>query len=204
MLNHALWIMAMVLVLIFFCHTGSVQKKWSLGKGISFALLVFLFLGAFKAYGAMKVWTYDHLVGDEVQIEFSGRVAGLDKKKNSTYVYLEKVAVMGLPGITRQVESPNVICILDGNGGQNLVRKDQVAGKGTLQHFETARNLGQFDERSYYESQGYSYKIYTSSLSRQNKEHDPLYRGISEIRRRLKRVYDSTLYDSGTINAMVL
>lgn len=198
-----LWVFALALAMIFAYKTGSLQKKVSLNPGYFFVLLVFLFLGAIKFSKSMEIWSYDALVPLENTVGFTGRVAGFTEKKNSIFIFLDQVAVDGLPGVGGTVEAPNMVCLWAGDGRQ-WVKNDLVYGRGTLGHFDDAGNPGQFDENTYYGSLGYAYKIFADDIQRQNRVHDPLYYVISELRKYFERTYDRLLKDPGTIKAMVL
>ncbi len=78
--------------------------------------------------------------------------------------------------------------------------------KGTIESFETPRNLGQFDAYFYYRSRNYHYKFYGEQLVIVESDVNWLQQSLREMRNRFSAVYESHLKEkeAGIIKAMVL
>ena len=79
---------------------------------------------------------------------------------------------------------------------------------GKIKLFQTARNDGNFDERAYYQNQGYTLKIYADDDSYQavNTHKDQLQEFLYGIQQMLMRVYEQRMpvQEAGTLCAMLL
>lgn len=79
---------------------------------------------------------------------------------------------------------------------------------GKIKLFQEARNDGNFDERAYYQNQGYSLKIYADDDSYQavDTHKDQLRELLYDIQQMLMRVYEQRMpvQEAGTLCAMLL
>lgn len=82
-----------------------------------------------------------------------------------------------------------------------------ILTSGTIQLFQQARNDGNFDERAYYQNQGYSFKMYVNKHAYQvvDKHTDRLREYLYELQQRFIQVFQSYMpaEEAGTLCAML-
>lgn len=82
-----------------------------------------------------------------------------------------------------------------------------VVISGTIRFFREARNDGNFDERSYYQNQGYAFAVYAdkNSYNVMDADADRLQEGLYELRQRLVQAYRSGMprQEAGVLCAML-
>lgn len=155
---------------------------------------------------------YEPLLKDEMKIVLQGQ---LEEKeyKNNTYLYylkdcylkLEPTLVSEHSNVTGNVIVPcnQVIAELDTDEipiGKLLVLE------GSTYVFRQARNEGNFDEKSFYQSQKIDFKLKNVTIRKEFGETNKLRETLYQLKQRLKHVYDTCMIpeNGGVITMMAL
>ncbi len=147
-------------------------------------------------------------LSDGQKITLQGRVIKKQSKpskepEDSWTVYLTDCYLNDLQGI-RPCE--NLILYTDPGAGEPVTGSILMIS-GTIRFFQEARNDGNFDERSYYQNQGYAFAVYAgkNSCRQMNEDADRLQEVLYRLRQKLVQVYQSAMpqLEAGVLCAML-
>lgn len=114
--------------------------------------------------------------------------------------------INGSNKINRIQPCGNVIVYLRLSAGGPVIG-NTMAVSGTVQLFKEARNEGNFDERAYYQDQGYSFKIYAEDGTYQavDTHVDRLREFLYQMQQSLRQAYESAMpeKEAGALCAML-
>jgi len=155
---------------------------------------------------------YEPLLQDEMKIILQGQ---LEEKeyKNNTYLYYLKNCYLKLePSMVPQNSNTAGDVIIPCNQVIAELEKDVSSiGKilvleGSVYVFRQARNEGNFDEKSFYQSQKIDFKLKNVTLKKQYGEADEFRETLYQLKQRLKYVYNvcMTPETGGVITMMAL
>lgn len=123
--------------------------------------------------------------------------------ENSWTVYLTDSYLKSPQGIR---SCGNIILYTDLTSGAPVIG-NIILISGTIHLFQQARNDGNFDERAYYQNQGYSFKMYADKYAYQvvDKHTDRLREYLYELQQRFIQVFQSYMpaEEAGTLCAML-
>jgi len=210
--NEWIWLLAIGIFLWLVCQIkGEKSRLFAYGKLLFYSVGVLCGIGRSYAEQEFRA-NYESLLKDGMKMVLQGE---LEEKqyKNNTYLYylkncylkLESSMVPTNSNVTGELIIPcnQVIAELD---------TDEVAiGKilvleGSVYVFREARNEGNFDEKSFYQSQKIDFKLKKVTIKKQYGEADEFKETLYQLKQRLKYVYNAcmTPETGGVITMMAL
>ncbi len=180
--------------------------------------VVFLLLGCFSVIRENNMMVTEKQAKGQIE----GVVFDIVEKANTTELHLKNCVFQVNEGKTYHVG--NVIVYYSKNSRNskkskyyynseysrdsktNILIGNHIVVEGTLESFTTPRNLGQFNEYTYYRSRNYHFKFYGKEVLIIDGTVNWLKEALRELRSRLADVYDIHLEEkeAGIIKAMVL
>lgn len=150
----------------------------------------------------------DNQFENEVDCQVSGIIYQIVEKEKTTELYVKEVKILTLEGksVKEKGYYCNKILVYYTVNKETLQVGSKILVNGTLQKFQVASNLGQFDQKSYYTNRGLSYKLIANQLEIEESVCMPLEKIIIQYKHFIKKIY-SAIYnekDLGVIGAMIL
>jgi len=202
--------MGMLLWLVY-CIKKEKSKIFAYGKLLLYIIGFLLGSSRTEAHQEFRAG-YESVLSDGKKILLQGM---LEEKeyKNNTYLYYLKNCYLKLEPDTVS-ENSNVT-------GENIFPCNQVIvemendivsiGKvlvleGNVKNFQQARNEGNFDEKSFYQSQKIDFKLKNTVIKEECGKADSFRELMYQLRQRLKRIYSlcMSVENSGVITMMTL
>lgn len=191
-------------LILFLWNVGLRIKKRGIPQGVICAVV---FLTAFFL-GAERMQTeedyrrqYEPLLVDGEKRVLQGTVW---KKETgaSAYRYGLKRCYLNGKGSSKPVSCNQILVYLDSG---DLSIGDTILVKGTIQTLDSAKNEGNFDEKSFYQSQKIDMKFYGETVTTVSKGHF-LIKGLYRKKEQIKEIYQKLLKnkEAGVLSTMVL
>ncbi len=211
-----LWIAAIAAAAAFAAFVLWVYQQPSLKKRLKHATLLFAaaFSGAARMYVVSSEASW-RLAGitDGQKAAIQGQVTNKKSKEMQNFagqtivqwtVYLTDSYLKTPQGIR-----PCGDVIVSGNlNGIEPVIGNTIVVSGKIKLFSTARNDGNFDERAYYQNQGYSFRFYTQdgTYRTADGQTDRLRESLYRLQQKLAQVYRQGMEQdtAGALGAMLL
>lgn len=160
----------------------------------------------FFSVGETESSALEKLLSGEVQIEFTGTVYKIEEKQKVTAFYLKDNAVSAAGQIIN--ESKILIYVSQNDTGQSAAVKtgNRLAVSGEAQVFDSARNPGNFDQKTYYRRQGIHVLVWAESISILSHDTDFVRQFLSDFRSAWNELFITRLgeYYGGTMSAILL
>ncbi|MCR4612027.1 MAG: DNA internalization-related competence protein ComEC/Rec2 [Lachnospiraceae bacterium] len=179
---------------------------YEIQNNVKLLYIIISFLCMLSSYTLGSVFHYNYLldkayfdsVSDKENVTFQGELTAKEKKTASYYLYFNNIIIDDHPIDSRwtiilQSDSDNLSL-----GSTALINAEKV-------QFNIARNEGNFDEKSYYNSCGTLMKVKGSIMEYSEKDFS-LQEALYQFRESIKEVLESNLpgEESGIMSAMCL
>lgn len=143
-----------------------------------------------------------------------GEVSKKEYKQNQIYIYISNVIFLepdemssGLNFQNYKKQSNNVgcICYLDEQSMEPYIG-EHVVLKGNMKDFDTATNLGMFDQKEYYEKKGLHFLVFESKVLYRDQDVNLLHEYLFSIRKKILGILLEELEEknAGVAATMVL
>lgn len=146
----------------------------------------------------------EQAVSIDSAVSLSGRVVRVEEKKEVKAVRLEDCIVSVAK---RSVREENLMVYIRPEQLKEIIKIGNIVSvAGEASPFEEARNPGNFDQKSYYRSQGLYVLIWAESIQIESKDTDILGEFLSRLRRAWKEklVFYMGEYYGNTMSAVLL
>ncbi len=146
----------------------------------------------------------EQAVSIDSAVSLSGRVVRVEEKKEVKAVRLEDCIVSVAK---RSVREENLMVYIRPEQLKEIIKIGNIVSvAGEASPFEEARNPGNFDQKSYYRSQGLYVLVWAESIQIESKETDILGEFLSRLRRAWKEklVFYMGEYYGNTMSAVLL
>lgn len=149
----------------------------------------------------LKINKMDYTFDEKCNISAVGKIYRIDKKDNSTAIYIKDVSIKS----DKIYNSKHIITYVTDNE-DNYYIGNKILIKGQLIKFKYPTNVGQFNEYKYYKTKNIDYKIYAENITIIDNSKDILLNLLYNIKLKLFSIYNILLPQkySGIINAMIL
>lgn len=150
----------------------------------------------------MKIPALEGAFDDKIYCELTGDIYKMEEKEWGTILYVKDNRIL-LSNDSRYLCESIMIYTYEED---NYQIGNQIKVKGELQKFSKATNLGQFDEKKFYNIQQIDYRIKADEVSLLNPKVRKLHMTLYRWKQKLMRIYDDLLpeREAGTIKAMLL
>lgn len=167
-----------------------------------FFLVFFMVLGYFRMQEIQKA---SQIQTDDIY-QVAGKIDKVVEKDGYSQFYLYNAAGLtkdgqkSVPGVILNVSEKNQD-FLDG-----VLAGDEILAQVSLKRYEPARNPGNFDAESYYETMNIVCYGWCDSVTVVSRSQNPVMKGIFHLKDRLKDVYEQvgTEADQGVYRSLVL
>lgn len=166
-------------------------------------LPVLFYMGYLCTVSQQKI----HPMDQEFERKTNGNVTGtiymIVNKENSSQLYLKNNLIQ-LSNSSVHYFSEKTIVYIDSK--EQLKIGNQICIYGEIQKFKPATNLGQFDEKRYYQSTGIDYKIYGKSWTIIDSNYNAFLDLLYRFKGKLVQVYQIVLpqENAALVSAMLL
>lgn len=173
---------------------------------IYFLFIIFYILSYYHAEGLLQKPIIDPIIQNEqyqtegVYAQVNGSVSQIVEKDDYVQLVLTKATVLLKIEVQQDQGNQNLsseeLCLLVNCDTKQFSSNpvfvgDVVQIKGKVKAFSAARNEGEFDSLSYYQSIGIHYKVSANKVEKIADGKDQLLPALTVIRSRLKQVYQN-------------
>lgn len=172
---------------------------------------IIMLAGYFHIQMVEKETKLDCFFDKKIEVKAKGIVKQITEKESTQSIVIEDVVI---EMITNQVISKkkemlyyleNIILYIPKESIPILKIGNHIQVQGNLQKFQSPSNLGQFNEKQYYQSKRISYKLYTEEIEILNSNEYFFSQMLQNLKKAMIDVYETCLNqrDKGIISAMV-
>ena len=142
----------------------------------------------------------------EKQVELAGTVYRIEEKKKVTAVFLKDSTVSVADQMLNESELLVYISKNETEQSTEIKIGNRAAVSGEAEIFETARNPGNFDQKTYYLRQGIHVLVWAEQFRILSRDTNPVRQFLSEVRGRWNELLVRHLgdYYGGTMSAILL
>ena len=142
----------------------------------------------------------------EKQVELAGTVYRIEEKKKVTAVFLKDSTVSVAGQMLNESELLVYISKNETEQSTEIKIGNRAAVSGEAEIFETARNPGNFDQKTYYLRQGIHVLVWAEQFRILSRDTNPVRQFLSEVRGRWNELLIRHLgdYYGGTMSAILL
>ena len=142
----------------------------------------------------------------EKQVELAGTVYRIEEKKKVTAVFLKDSTVSVADQMLNESELLVYISKNETEQSTEIKIGNRAAVSGEAEIFETARNPGNFDQKTYYLRQGIHVLVWAEQFRILSRDTNPVRQFLSEVRGRWNELLIRHLgdYYGGTMSAILL
>lgn len=177
---------------------------------------IVMLIGYFNLYMAEKETELDILFNKKIEVKAKGIVKQITEKESVQSVIIEDVVIElesnTLTTVINQTKEKETLYYLEKillyipkESIPILKIGNHIQVQGNLQKFQSPSNLGQFNEKQYYQSKRISYKLYTEEVEVLNTNIDFFNQMLFNLKKALVYVYNTCFNqkDKGIISAMI-
>ena len=167
-------------------------------------LIIQTFRVCFSGVEGQQPSELEKRIGDGTEVSFTGTVYRMEKKEKVTAVFLKNNAV-SLPDAEVR-ESKILVYIKHNQKKTQLKIGSRVAVTGEAQPFESARNPGNFDQKSSYRKMGIHVLVWAEKTGILSAEYDHVRQFLQDLKSRWNELLNKHLgeYYGGTMGAILL
>lgn len=166
-------------------------------------LPIIFYLGYVLMIGQQEINPMDHEFERKINGNITGTIYMIVNKEKGSQLYL-KDNLIELEDSSIHYSSEKIILYIDTNNEIKI--GNIIRAYGEIHKFKTATNLGQFDEKKYYQGGGIDYKVYGKSWDIIDSNYNIFLHSLYNVKGRLVEVYAEILNqeNAALISAMLL